>query len=127
MSSYSLSNYYILGTDLLRVIPSPDYVIIFMTEIITIVGILYVFYYDLIIQLFAYYTYKPSLTKKNEDVMKQERDLISTYVNPKQKYKLVCTSSDRLGIKNLTDNTIIDALTIGGDIIPNCSKLINNI
>ena len=59
--------------------------------------------------------------------MKQERDLISTYVNPKQKYKLVCTSSDRLGIKNLTDNTIIDALTIGGDIIPNCSKLINNI
>jgi len=126
-SQYSLYNYYILGTDLLRIIPSSDYVIIFVAEIIAILGILCIFYYEILIQLYFYYRYQPSFTKENLDTMNNERMLIDPFVNVKTKYKLICTQDNYLGIQTLADNSIIKALTIGGDLIPSCNKILPNI
>lgn len=116
-------NYYIVESDVERYFNPYNYTLIFWVEVVAIVASLGIFYLPIIIQVFSYYFLGPSLTKEDEIVMSQERDLLNEYIDVKSKYELVCTVGDVLGIKNKQTLVIIEALTLSGQTITNCSAL----
>jgi len=127
MTSYSLNNYYILASDLLRIIPSPKYYLLLITEIVAIVTIIVILYWDVATQVFYYYVNNPSYTKLDLVTMDNERALLDVYENPTSKYRLVCTGSNLLGIQTISNGYVVPALTISQQTIPNCNSIIGNL
>jgi hypothetical protein len=120
---YNYVNYYLLQTDIEREINTYNNRIIFWAEVVAIGISLFVFYLDFIIQVFGYYFFGPSLTKKDRDMMEIQRALLNSYSDIKSKYILVCTTNNTLGFKEIATNIVTEALTLSNQVIPNCSQL----
>lgn len=116
-------NYYLLQSDIDRYIKPQKFTLIFWAEVIAIVLSLAVFYLPILQQVFGYYFLGPTLTQSDLNTMAIERQLIEKFVDVKNKYRLQCTSSNTLGILNIQTNQVIEALTLTGQVIVNCSAL----
>lgn len=117
MHTYNYSNYYILDSDIIdRHFAKNTYSKLFYTLLICIVVSIFVFYFDVLIQVFSYYFLGPSLTKDNIVEMDKLRKSISQYVDVKNKYVYECVANV-LNIKILETGELIVCKTLTGQQI----------
>jgi hypothetical protein len=103
-----------------------DVLLIF--EICVVVSLLYLFFWDIIQELYYFYMNSPSLTNADKTVIEQERIFLSEFNMAKDTFVFYCDNNDRLmiGLKSNKTSTLISqgipALTLGNQQIYNCSS-----
>ena len=95
-------------------------------EICVIGTLLYLFFWDLILEMYYYYANEVSITPDDLQVIEREKTFLSEYQNAKDTFEFFCDSQNKLMIRLKTGKTstltgMVPVLTLGGNEILNCS------
>lgn len=102
-------------------------------EICVISILLYLFFWDIIVEMYYYYTNQVSNTNQDLQVIQEQKTFLSEFQNAKDTFRFFCDSNDRLmidlnpGKTSTLINTSIPALTLGNNEIFNCSVYLNQL
>jgi hypothetical protein len=128
-----MSNVYILPSLLKDSYPSAKLDLLLIFEICVIVSFVFLFFGNVLQELYYYYTGQVSLTKADAQVIEDQKTFLSEFMRAKDKFVFFCDQSNRLMIGHRPGKTSslfagsIPALTLAGQQIYNCSANIDQL
>lgn len=107
--------------------------VLLVFEICVVVSLMYLFFWDILQELYYYYMREPSLTNTDKAVIEEEKLFLKGYKEAKDTFMFYCDNNNRLmiglrpGKTSGLINQSIPVLTLGNQQITNCSSQIGQL